>query len=409
MKKFFQTITITLFVFFVLYYPPIIRINVLHVLTVRSVVGIAGNIEARNVLKYFVGSSKLLYAIFIYSLLIFVSYSNIGGINGLFLQCFEMPFVLFYLHCVLLKKTKHSLGDIIIYASIAQAILAIIAFLVPSVQSFFILMFMKSGFNDIFEKMAEWRMYGFSYTLAYSMPIIQSIIASYCLYCGIKKRVIYLFAVPLIAISSFINARTGIVIFAIGMVTVFACTIISNDVKSLFNTIFATIILLIVPIIVGNFMSDSKTLDWLLEGTNDLNAFITGTNDYSEYSYFNYVADENVYRIPSDFFEAIFGTGFTTMRGNSAMTSDVGFINQIWSIGIVGMLLLLTFYIMNTKNMCKYYIRNGERHVFILGTILILLVSNVKGDAFSWNELTQLWFVVYTKFIYDQYKQIEKV
>ena len=59
--------------------------------------------------------------------------------------------------------------------------------------------------------------------------------------------------------------------------------------------------------------------------------------------------------------------------------------------------------------MCKYYIRNGERHVFILGTILILLVSNVKGDAFSWNELTQLWFVVYTKFIYDQYKQIEKV
>ena len=320
-----------------------------------------------------------------------------------------MPFVLFYLHCVLLKKTKHSLGDIIIYASIAQAILAIIAFLVPSVQSFFILMFMKSGFNDIFEKMAEWRMYGFSYTLAYSMPIIQSIIASYCLYCGIKKRVIYLFAVPLIAISSFINARTGIVIFAIGMVTVFACTIISNDVKSLFNTIFATIILLIVPIIVGNFMSDSKTLDWLLEGTNDLNAFITGTNDYSEYSYFNYVADENVYRIPSDFFEAIFGTGFTTMRGNSAMTSDVGFINQIWSIGIVGMLLLLTFYIVNTKNMCKYYIRNGERHVFILGTILILLVSNVKGDAFSWNELTQLWFVVYTKFIYDQYKQIEKV
>ena len=156
-------------------------------------------------------------------------------------------------------------------------------------------------------------------------------------------------------------------------------------------------------------MSDSKTLDWLLEGINDLNAFITGTNDYSEYSYFNYVADENVYRIPSDFFEAIFGTGFTTMRGNSAMTSDVGFINQIWSIGIVGMLLLLTFYIMNTKNMCKYYIRNGERHVFILGTILILLVSNVKGDAFSWNELTQLWFVVYTKFIYDQYKQIEKV
>ena len=116
-----------------------------------------------------------------------------------------------------------------------------------------------------------------------------------------------------------------------------------------------------------------------------------------------------MYSIPNDLSEAIFGTGFTTTRGNLKMTSDVGFINQIWSIGIIGMLMLISFYITNTIRICKYYTNTKERHILVLGAIVVLLVSNIKGDAFSWNEITQLWFLIFTKYIYDLFKQKIKV
>lgn len=401
MRKNIGLILSVVFVFLILYYPPIIRINILHVLALISYYGIYNNRELKTELNYVYAHSKLLLAIFVFSLIIFIINDTVSNISGLFLQYFELIPICIYCNYYISKKSELGLGDIIIFAAVLQSILSIAAFINPQVQSFFIDQYMRSGFNDIFEKMAGWRMYGYSYILAYSMPIIQSIIASFCVYKAVTKHIHYMIPVPLIVFSSIINARTGIVIFIVGTITVFLALFFSGKKNNMFKIAISMFLLTTIPTIMLYMLGDSETLYWILEGTDDIQNLSTG-GTYERTSYFSYATNSANYRLPEGFFSVMFGTGNSTTRGNSQYLSDVGFINQIWSAGIIGCVMLLIFFLGNTKKIIAFYKTGKEAYILTVGSVVILIISNIKGNAFAWNELTELWFLIYTQYLINR-------
>ena len=85
MRKNIGLILSVVFVFLILYYPPIIRINILHVLALISYYGIYNNRELKTELNYVYAHSKLLLAIFVFSLIIFIINDTVSNISGLFL------------------------------------------------------------------------------------------------------------------------------------------------------------------------------------------------------------------------------------------------------------------------------------------------------------------------------------
>lgn len=399
MKKFLIYILQVFVVFIIIYYPPIFTFNVLHLLAVIAYIVIISNKRYVNELSKIYSHSKLLLFILSYSFLIFAINGTLSNISDIFLQYFELIPICYVAVKMIENRKVLSLDNIIISAATLQAILSTISFINPAIQSFFISLFLRSGFNDIFEKMAGWRMYGFSYTLAYAMPVVQSTIAAYCYKKSITNSPLYFIPLILILFSSIINARTGIVIFGVG-----ACFVLlicaTKSLKLAIKSGLSIIVLLLIPLLFLEMLGDSSTLEWILEGTDDIKTF-TGNGDYSDTSYFSYATSAEQYRLNPDILATIFGSGLGTTRGNSMYSSDVGFINQIWSIGIIGLLLTITFFFSNTIRIIKQYSIVKERRILILGVLTILFISNIKGSAFAWNEITELWFLCFVKYNID--------
>ena len=88
------------------------------------------------------------------------------------------------------------------------------------------------------------------------------------------------------------------------------------------------------------------------------------------------------------------------------VSSDIGYINDIWRGGIVYVILLYCFMMKQFWNLYK----NDDKTVSFIGIFAFILfpILNIKGSIYSMNNLTVVLFLLIFVCIVDKTKKLEK-
>src|SRR5690554_2650513 len=223
MNKNLKYFLLVIFTFLYIYYPPIFPINVHHLLAGISWFVILSNYNKISRIFKSIRFDKeavflVILSIYLYFVLIFNNGSDIIiGYPYIRILTHVIPIGVVIVYWFSKNHSDKNFLVFIVHVGLLQSVISILALLNPSFQNWIIESMLAYGFDDIIEKLSVYRLYGMSYTMAYSMPIVQGIIASIAVYLSINKKFKYIFFVPFIIVSGAINARISIVIFLIGL------------------------------------------------------------------------------------------------------------------------------------------------------------------------------------------------
>ncbi len=394
-KQFYNFILIVL-IFFLLYYPPILPINIIHVMFVFSSVYICiakRGVITKDLLLIIEKYSLPLILLMLYLIIVvFINTLMISIDTSIFILAIEViPTI--YVICDI-KNRKAPTTDftqLIICVGVIQAIIAYATLIVPSLHEQLVTTYIDYGYGEVMEILSVNRLYGLSYGLTFGMPIVQSLIAIIAFYSGIRKGWGNYFASIFIFGSAVINARTSLVVYAIGVIGILLATSRWQFTKTVKTLLAITVIIGFAYYFFDLIESyNDTTAEWIEDGYNDIMNFLK-REKYSEYSYFEYVESRERFKLP-DNFNWILGVGERCMGGNSwGYYSDVGYVNDIWYGGIVYCSAIMIFFITRFLSIFKnkQIIDKGLAVMKYVG-VLIFLVVNIKGYFFSQNEAIHL-------------------
>lgn len=390
-------IILIIYTFLLLFAPPIFKnINLLLVLFCFSFISIA--VKYRNDLisliknKKFLKPLKLLVLYFFWYFIIIILnilftqkiylynyiiniYSMTLVVPCLFVCCLHMYFYS--------KKENIQIDEIIeitIYAGLIQAIIAIAIFLFPPAKEFLIdIMYRNTGDSLYLNKWAvQRRFFGFANNMLDSFGYGTGIIATLPLFHSLKYGKKWILTVPLLLIVPLLNSRTGLVVFAIGFVCWLIYLFKTRQVKNYLK--LSGIVALIGIVVILIIMKFSpKTIDWI---TRDFLSFFTNVSGTSDRLF-----SRDFWRLPS-FINLIFGSGYNVALFGGlteiiGFSSDVGYINEIWKTGIIGLLLLLMTFL---SVLSIIYTNSDKKNKYLIIFIFIAtLVSHIKFYTFSYN------------------------
>lgn len=388
--------------FLLIYNPPIIGFNVIHILAVFALFVIIRSSRAKQLLlDAYRRSHVFLVACLICSVSIIFNgtFSSFLNLFAIFLEIIPVCVVFFYFY----GEESGPLLDDVILTGCLQSVIAIFALLFPPLQSMIVGRMITVGYSDAMQTMASWRMFGLSRELTFAMPVVQSLIACLCLYFSIVKDKIYLIPIPFLVFSSIINARTGIIVFGIGGLFVLLSTF-RFKFSSVLTIMIVGLILWASTNLFSSFISNNEvTAAWLLSGVEDITAFVSGGELDENDSYFTYLSKPEKYRVPENLLQFLFGTGERSQgNANIQFPSDIGYINDIWLGGIIYMLLVVYFF---SRTTYKIVFSDGlsrkvrRPRLLALGIVSVLLATNVKGQLFTWNEFLSFWFLLFIMFL----------
>ena len=298
------------------------------------------------------------------------------------------------------RKYNEDLGyilNLILWAAFIQSLISIAAF----VNNDFKMLLINELQSDdtlvtttyVYE--IYYRLFGYSAGLTFDMPSAMSMIACIAIYLGINKDLKYLFFVPTIVFSAMINARTSVVVLAIG---VFVLLTMNRRVTAKrIERLMLILLLLVGGILVGiSMLRDISplTFRWVSSGLEQLLEFFKGNTNSG---YFEYLVHKNRWRLPSGIF-FLFGTGSRVIGGSKyGVFSDVGYINDLW---FGGLFYTITLYSLVIALIWKVYIRYGKKNKngvirFICITYLLCLpILNIKTFIVAMGAFTTIFIIV---------------
>ncbi len=386
-----------IYMFLLLFAPPILKdINILLILFLFSFFVII--MKYRKELKEIIKSKhikKILGLLFVY----YIYYFGVIVINGIItndwhfynylISTYSMVLVFPIItvcatHIVLyIRKNNISFNELIkliIISGLIQSFFTLLAFLFPAVKEVLVkIMYNNTGEQLYLNKYhIERRCFGFANNLLDSFGFGTGIIAVLPLFYSINNSKKWLISVPFLLMVPLVNSRTGLLIFAIGFVF-WIIYIIKNRMFGKYRNIFILAALLAFTFLILVNMLSPKTMRWII---NDFSSFFTDKKGTADILF-----GADFWRLPS-IVKCIFGAGLIVaghggLKGILGFTSDVGYINEIWKTGIIGVILLLfTFYLLvrfSNKKLSKEY------RIFMAFLFFASLVANIKFIVFSYS------------------------
>lgn len=287
-------------------------------------------------------------------------------------------------YCVVYcQKHKLSMNDfieVLIGSSLYEFVFCILTLVSSEIKNILVeIMINNTGY---YYNIQPWtirqRFWGFAASMTDYFGYTLGIIAGICLWYAIYKKQRYFIMLPILMLMIILNATTGLVIFAIFALTILGRSII-NKKRNITNIIILLVFLLSVPLILYLLKTYvpfgyEKIIDnfYQIVNPSKVKAYNTSIND---------LLAARHWQIPNSIFSIIFGAGHSLLATEFFQRSDVGYINDIWSFGIVGMLIYMNAYI-------KFILAKKNKEFMIIKYSLVIsaLVFNIKGVAVGCNS-----------------------
>ncbi len=409
-KEKYYNIFLIIYIFILLYAPPLIKsVNTLIPLFIATLIVLLLKYK-NDVINFFKNKelyklAKILLVYFLWYffsiLLNFLIYGNLHLYNivinlysiGLVIICAGVCCLFIHLFAKRHNISFNKIIEYIIIAASIQGIICLLSFLLPPFKKLLInILYYLSG-NELYlnKYHISRRFCGYANSLlddfGFGSGILACLPLFYCLNGGSKK---YLFFVPLLLLIIIMNSRTGLIIFALGFI-IWIIELIRNkqfqNYKKLLS--YFSISLCIIILLILIFKRD--TASWIID---DFLSFFIRNKKGTADVLFGY----NFWRLPN-LFGIIFGTGyfiagFGGLVNTLKFTSDVGYINEIWKTGILGLLIVVYFvyYIYNYLIKSDKYNYKSLYHFFLIS----IIVGNIKFIVFVYNPgiVIMLLFII---------------
>lgn len=402
MSKEFMKIKLPLviYIFLLLFAPPIIKnVNLLLVLATFS--GIALFTKYRKEMFEFITQENIKRLIlvfliycgwYLFSIVLNIlitkeiySYNYLINLYSIFLVI-PISF-LCCLHIILYTK-KHDINTneilkYVIIAGLIQAGIAFITFICPPIKRMLIrIMYFMTGDSVYLNQFhVERRFFGFANNMLDSFGFGTGILAVLPLFYSIKNGRKWLWTVPVLFALSILNSRTGLVVFGIGFLCWLAYIIKAKKIKE-YTDIFIYFFVIIFMGIILLLVFSPKTIQWIF---TDILSFFTKKSGTADVLF-----STDFWTIPP-FLQFIFGSGtnvaaFGKMIPIYGFSSDVGYINEIWKTGMIGLVFMsIAFACIMLK--LKDYVKK-EYKWFVIFLIIAVFITNIKFYVLCYNPGT---------------------
>ena len=300
--------------------------------------------------------------------------------------------------CEDLGLGKKDLIKLFIYAGLVQFAISMLALINPGFRDFTINLMTKET-NERFMNspwLLERRFYGLSNNLLDLFGFGMGILATLPLfYASAEHKKLYYLAAPLLLLVSILNSRTGILIFIIGFLTWMIGTLIARKVN-IVKIVMGAVLLVVISTFGLQLLShfSPHTMEWI---ENDVYSFFDPetTNGTATAIY-----DDDYWTLPEGE-QILIGSGhnisgYSSNKVEQQTHTDNGYINEIWKVGLIGLILYLIFNLYFVK---QCYINETDvlykaMYVFFGIAMMIFLI---KGSLVGYNPGN---VIIYTMFIY---------
>lgn len=304
----------------------------------------------------------------------------------LFLIC-PITFICILYIIVFCKKNDFSFVELlekIVQAGIIQSVIAITMYLIPAFRALIISIMLNNTGNELLQN--EWylqrRCYAFSNTIVDSFGYGSGLICAVALYLALYHQKKYFFYLPFLIIVPLLNSRTGLIIFAISIIIFYLDIILSLKLQLMLKAVLYTILFIALFSIIMSILQNQSDLvyAWVKNGLDEMKDLIFGTATTTAGSVDRLFSNRFWY-FP-DGLQLIFGTGHNVYLADGYIHSDVGYVNDIWLLGIVGIIILYSLLI--TPIFISYK-KIGKFKSLIVSLILAFLAANIKGYMLNYN------------------------
>lgn len=383
-------ILVILFVF--LYDPPILRYSLLlHMLCVISLIVLVKSNRNTIIFVNMLVNTKIwiFSAILLIISLYLVIYDCVsssanvayGRIYIYAVIAIEFVVIAYYFALYYRKsnsKLEDFLKDILIIGNI-QGGIGFIAFLNPAIKEFLVGVMYANGVDKINAYLLSVRFYGFAHYLTSTTAIIQSVLAVIALWMALEYSNKYFIYVPLLLFSSVLNARSSLIIIASGVILIAIYKVNFKNKKMWKELLLISVLVFLFARFVLPQLRLLESWTWIQSGIDEISAFLQG----DEIGYFEYL--KNSIFLPEKTYQLLLGTGHAIFRGS--IVSDVGYLNDIWMIGIILTGCLYIFFIRVIMNDYRKHAKSVRFiQIFLVATFLIY---NIKGIVIGNNEIVR--------------------
>ncbi len=322
--------------------------------------------------------------------------------------------------CLRAKELNYSPYDLLycfILATLIQFGLVFITLLFPDLKDLFIKIIYQNTGDEYLSIpwVTDRRGFGFSNTFVDSFGWGMGLVASLPLFLIKKENFKPVLLIPFLLSVSLVNARTGIVMFAIGVAFGVANlffslkgTSLKAKLKALGIINLAIAILVVLCIVI--LMLNPLTLKWVGSGIasflpdttntepNALTDAIDSLKNDADTTTSEVLFSDRFWNLPENYI-LIFGSGHSLNGAKGYQNSDVGYVNDIWVGGLMGCAILYLALLLVFKTAFKSA-KNFNLKALVLFFAICFFVFQIKANAITFSAglnttLPILFYIIY--------------
>lgn len=293
--------------------------------------------------------------------------------------CVFVPYI--YVYCEKKNYSKNLILKHVVYASSLQFIVSGIFILVPSIREVALnVMSRNTGSDELYSGYEiSRRFYGFAMTLQDGFSYGISLAAIIALYLAINESIKYTVYYFMLIVVAALNARTGLLIIGIGTIFLLLQKISAKTIRYILLLLFARV----VGIYILKLLLPS-TMEWMTGGLLQLRDFLL-RREYGDYgnnigNSVSALFSQRFWIVPSSVFGIIFGTGHASA---GLSKTDVGYINYIWSFGVLGSLYLYYIFFKMYRTARRRCQEFGYKKLLDF-VIISMIIGNIKFDVITY-------------------------
>lgn len=299
--------------------------------------------------------------------------------------------------CKMNNYSIEKLISIYVYAGLIQTIIVILTFVFPSFKEFTVNIMNENSsleMSSLIDTLSSFRMFGFSSNLFDMFGYATGLLVVLSILMGFYNNKIYLFYVPFMFIMPLLNARTGLIIISLGIFIsiVFSIKTKFNYLKMLIFFVYA-ILFYYICIYLINFVNiySPQTFEWISWGYSDVKNLLINRE---KTGIFTLLLTNKFWNFPEGI-RIIFGTG------HIAPLSDVGYVDIVWMLGLLGAFLLFMLYIY-IFILAFISAKNKFERIVVFLLIVSFWLYMFKLNSLGFNPASIITFPICYMIIYNR-------
>lgn len=303
-----------------------------------------------------------------------------------------------------------NLIQLFIKAGMIQAMIALITLISPAAKNWTISMMYKATGDKLLNTpwLTARRFYGFAHSMLDMFGFGTGILAVLPLYYSAKtKKGLYLLLSPILLIVPALNARSGLIMFALGLIVYYIYMVMKREIK--FGAVLKYFVIIMIIVAMGIYLINIWSPDTLTWIAKDFKSFILSEDTNNEGTA-DQLFSKEFWQLPPTI-GIIIGTGhnisgYSEYAVEGIEHSDVGYVNELWKTGIIGSFLLYYFIHYLIKNAVQNSNSNKYKGMFIFFEIAVF-VFMIKATIFTYNPGNVIIYTLALMAIYTNYKSKE--